>query len=374
VSAAAKKTAILVALALLACVVVQAEERWKIQFFYDRNDSSLDIRDIRCPTAQHCVAAGLITEKNGRERGAVVMTTDGGLHWSLTNAKEQPVSLFFLNDSVGWMVTDRGVWSTQEGGRSWVKLADLKGMLGVHFLDASRGYTIGFSKAVYETADGGRKWVKVPAAAEAPGDPHGTVFDGIAFRGAHGIISGSIDPSASVPIRKNPSTGLLEPASGDDTVILETVDGGKSWTSRSTRFNGKLARLSILGDSAVVVVDYPRQRGPFPSAVFEAPLGSTAAERIFAERGRAVLDFSALPNGAAIIAAVEPPGNSNEVPIPAKLKMLESDDWKVWRDMDVDYRAVAQQAVLAAVDTGHIWLATDTGMILSLVKDASGAR
>ena len=372
-SAAAKQTAILAALVLIACVSAPAEERWKIQFFYDRSDSSLEIRDLRCPTAQHCVAAGLITEKNGRERGAVVMTTDGGLHWSLNNVKDQPVALFFLDESKGWMVTDRGIWSTQDGGRAWVKLADLKGLLGVHFLDASHGYTVGISKAVYESADGGRAWAKLPAAAEAPGDPRATAFDSIAFRGAHGIIAGSLDPSASVPIRKNPATGLPEPASGDDTLILETVDGGKSWASRSSRFNGKLARITMLRDSAVVVVDYPGQRGPFPSAVFEAPFGSKV-ERIFAERGRAVLDFSALPNGAAIIAAVEPPGNSNEVPIPAKLKMLASDDWKVWRDMDVDYRAVAQQAVLAAADTRHIWLATDTGMILSLVNDGPSAR
>jgi hypothetical protein len=38
--------------------------------------------------------------------------------------------------------------------------------------------------------------------------------------------------------------------------------------------------------------------------------------------------------------------------------------------MDVDYRAAAQRAILAAVDARHAWLATDTGMILSLVDVA----
>jgi len=40
----------------------------------------------------------------------------------------------------------------------------------------------------------------------------------------------------------------------------------------------------------------------------------------------------------------------------------------VWREMDVDYRAVAQAAVVAAVDVHHIWVATDTGAILGLVE------
>jgi hypothetical protein len=34
--------------------------------------------------------------------------------------------------------------------------------------------------------------------------------------------------------------------------------------------------------------------------------------------------------------------------------------------MDVDYRAVARSLVLAGPDAGHLWAATDTGMILRL--------
>ena len=34
--------------------------------------------------------------------------------------------------------------------------------------------------------------------------------------------------------------------------------------------------------------------------------------------------------------------------------------------MEVDYRAVAQRAILAGADDQNIWLATDNGMILKL--------
>jgi hypothetical protein len=47
--------------------------------------------------------------------------------------------------------------------------------------------------------------------------------------------------------------------------------------------------------------------------------------------------------------------------------MLVSSNRKVWLEMDVDYRAVAQRAILAAPDAAHVWVATDTGMILNLV-------
>ena len=66
--------------------------------------------------------------------------------------------------------------------------------------------------------------------------------------------------------------------------------------------------------------------------------------------------------------SVEPPGNSTLVPIPGKLKILKSDDLKVWREMEVDYRAVAQRAIIAAPDAQHMWVATDTGAILMLME------
>jgi len=48
--------------------------------------------------------------------------------------------------------------------------------------------------------------------------------------------------------------------------------------------------------------------------------------------------------------------------------MLKSANLKVWEEMDVDYRAVAQRAMLAAPDSQHAWVATDTGMILTLQR------
>ena len=37
--------------------------------------------------------------------------------------------------------------------------------------------------------------------------------------------------------------------------------------------------------------------------------------------------------------------------------------------MAVDYRAVAHSAIIAGPDENHVWIATDTGMILKLVAE-----
>ena len=48
--------------------------------------------------------------------------------------------------------------------------------------------------------------------------------------------------------------------------------------------------------------------------------------------------------------------------------MLVSDDEEHWTEMMVDYRAVAHRAMIAGPDEKHVWIATDTGLILRLVN------
>ena len=73
------------------------------------------------------IASGYILEK-GKSKPTVLVTSDGGLQWTLVPVKESGFSLFFLDDSLGWMVTDKGIWQTEEAGRSWHKLVTPKEM------------------------------------------------------------------------------------------------------------------------------------------------------------------------------------------------------------------------------------------------------
>lgn len=365
---AAVKTLAL-ALGLLGSLApLRAAARWKIQYLYDQAGSNFDIRDIVCPSAQRCVAAGVITDQNDRRRGAVVVTSDGGRHWSQFEVKEQPLSLFFLDETTGWMVTDHGLWSAVEGGRSWNRVEYRKGILQVYFLDANHGYIAGTSSLLDETRDGGKTWTKLPQAGSAPSaagagiEAREVSFDSITFQGPHGIVVGEINPSARLP--KGASRSAAR-----HVIILETLDGGKTWNASSIPLDAGLGRLRLSKQGFVLaLLVYTEAHSALASAVFEAALGEPRSRMIFGERDRTVTDVALLDGAGAVLAAVEPPGNAPQLPIPGKLKILESRNLKVWQEMEVDYRALAQAAVIAVADPEHIWVATDTGAILGLVE------
>ena len=360
------------ALALLVSLTpARAAQRWKIQYLYDQAGSNFDIRDIACPSAQRCVAAGVITEKNDRQRGAVVVTGDGGRNWSQFEVKEQPVSLFFLDQTTGWMVTDHGLWSTVEGGRNWNKVETRKGILQACFLDPNHGYIAGTSGLLAETRDGGKTWTGLPGSTLV--DRRALSYDSIVFQGPHGIIIGETDPSAPMPKPPKGSTAAERQPPGRHVIALETLDGGNKWIKGSIPLDAVLGRLRIskLGFALVLAV-YTDTNSKLASAVFQTPLEKLNPQLIFGERDRAVTDVAVLDDGSGVVVAVEPPGNAPHVPIPGKLKILQSPDLTLgknvaWQEMDVDYRAVAQVAVVAAADANHIWVATDTGAILGLV-------
>lgn len=372
-SAEAKTLAVLFLLTIFPFLAL-AEERWKIQFFYDRADSVLDVHDFKCSSASHCLAAGIIEDKRGRERGAVVVTTNGGQDWALLDVAEHPISLFLLNDSLGWMVTDHAVWTTDQGGKTWKKLSSPKGALSVHFLSPQHGFAIGDSRALFETNDGGKTWTKFPSTSRPAGEKESTIYDCIAFSGEHGAIVGRLEQQEQEPVWMHAASARRQGSANSVVALLETTDGGKTWKPSTRPMHGIFTDLAMSRTGDVVgLVEYT-DMFRVPSSVFQVKLGDSGPETIFERKDRAVTSIALLSEGGAFLASIEPPGNSNQVPIPGKLRMLRSSDLKTWVDMDSDYRATAQRAIVAAPDALHAWVATDTGMILTLTGATSAAK
>ena len=99
--------------------------RWTLQYFYDRDGKDLHITDLAFPSAKRGIAVGAIVDREGhRPQFTSLVTSDGGEHWALTPLKEFPRSIFFLDESNGWMVTGESLWYTQEAGRSWTRIGD----------------------------------------------------------------------------------------------------------------------------------------------------------------------------------------------------------------------------------------------------------
>ncbi len=359
---------------LLFAVLALRAEQWRLQYFYDEDSSTLTINDLQFPSARRGIAVGYLTEK-GKNRPAALLTSDGGEHWSLTRPPEIGLSLFFLNESVGWMVTREGLWRTDESGRSWRKLKSPEGILRVHFQDPQHGWAIGLGKGLYETNDGGQKWTRVTAADEVKADPDYTVYAWIVFADPRvGLVSGWSRPPRRGDDRRLPD--WLEPEKAQRrrewpnlTIFLETRNGGATWKPSVTSLFGRVTRIRLTpGGLGLGLIEFSNAFD-WPAEVFHVDWRSGKSTRVFRRKDRAVTDIALLPNGRAYLAAIETQGQRVRLPLPGKLRILASDDLAAWREMEVDYRAFAGRALLAAADPAHVWVATDSGMILKLAAE-----
>jgi hypothetical protein len=269
------------------------------------------------------------------------------------------------------MVTDKGIWQTAESGRSWKKLKAPAGMLRVWFLDAKNGFAVGLEKRVVQTTDGGETWTQVAASKDAQGDPEFTTFGQIAFAGKNGIVTGwNIPPRKGGPDWMEPEKAQGRREIPTLSVLLQTIDGGVTWNKTETSLFGQITRVSMTPQGTALGLIEFKDAFDYPSEVFSVNLHTGQSDRAFREKDRAITDvrlFAGTNRG--ILAGYETTGTIYHSPVPGKLKVLTSDDLETWREIPVDYRAVAHRAIIAGPDQDHVWIATDTGIILNLVTE-----
>jgi hypothetical protein len=358
-------------------------QTWTVQYFYDEHHSRLELTDLAFPSIDRGVAIGTIyDDRDGRKpKYTALVTNDGGAKWSLVPLKEFPRSIFFLNDSLGWMVTPEAIWLTEESGRSWTRIAgqikpDKKladpppgGLiLRVWFLDAKHGFAAGFQRSVLETRDGGRTWTPVGEAAKPSANPAFTSYTRLAFAdGRRGMIVGGYSPPgrSDLPPWMAPERALRRYQVPSLALLLQTRDGGANWDSSTAPLFGSIASLRLADVFGLAVFLYD-DSFEWPSEVYRLDLATGKSESAFRQKDRRVTDTAVFPGPRAFIAAVEPPGRLHSTPIPGRVKMLTSANLTDWAEMQVDYKAVARSLALAGPDPDHLWAATDTGMILRL--------
>lgn len=353
-------------------LALAAAPHWEIQYHYQQFNSALTINALVFPTANRGIACGSIADRRDTQRGVVLLTTDGGQHWDETPVKESCVSMFFLDDSMGWMVTEKGIWQTVESGRSWTKIPKApSGLLRIWFLDGKKGFAAGLEKRVYETDDGGTTWTLLPIVKDVQGDPTYTTFGEIAFAEKNGLISGwNIPPRPGGPNWMEPERAGRRRELPNYGVLLETMDGGKTWLKSEASIFGQITRISMTPQGTALGLTEYKDEFDYPSEVYRINLHDGTSVSSFKAKDRAITDVRAFAgSNRALIVGYEPSGTIYRSPIPGKLKVLTSGDLETWGEMPVDYRAVAHGAMLAGPDEDHVWIATDTGMILRLVKE-----
>jgi hypothetical protein len=357
-------------LALSAAPPPANAPRWRVQYFYDEDKSTLVIDDLQFASPTRGVAVGAIME--GRSRKPVsLVTSDGGAHWTKLDLPENPISLCFLNESIGWLVTEKGLWVTTETGHNWRRLAKPPAdLLRVLFLDDKHGFGVGLKKKVLETRDGGEHWVSVDAAAETPGDANESVYNWIAFPTPRdGIISGMNLPpergEQQFPDWIDPEEALRHRSTSHLSYSLSTHNGGETWNAGSTSLFGEVSRFRLLPNGkGLGLIEYSNSFS-YPAEVKQIDWHSGKSQTVYRDKRFAVSDVWLMPDGTAYLAGTQVIGQIHDV-LPGKVQVLRSTDMTVWSEMNVDYRAVAGRAILAASGDNDIWMATDSGMILKL--------
>ena len=342
--------------------------KWKMQYFYDQEKTSLTINDFAFPSAQYGIAVGYITEGK-HEEPTQLLSADGGEHWTPSPLKEMPVSLFFLDDRMGWLVTTKGLWRTTEAGRNWVKLPKTPGdLLRVCFTSEKDGYAVGIRKLVLETHDGGESWKAVKDAEDQPGDAKYSAYVWVAFADPKiGLISGQnipprrfapfypdwLDPEATLRMRDVPHLSYS----------MTTTDGGESWRKRSASTLGQTSRFRLNPNGkGVGLIEYS-ELSETPSEVYIMDWRSNKASIVFKEKSVSITDVWMDNDGTVYICGVQQPGRLRDI-IPGKVVAFRSHDYSHWEKMAVDYRASAIHAMFAMPDATHRFVATDNGMIL----------
>lgn len=362
---------ILLALALAAPGV--AAGRWELRFFHDVLDENFTIRDLAFPSANRGVAVGYLVDQDGDTKPMSVVTNDGGATWSYVPINDEGTSLYFLDDSIGWMVTEGGLWRTLEAGRSWEKVSGKDDMLRVGFVDENRGWAVGVKKSIWESQDGGKNWEPLPEAAEPPTSeeytnyvwidivrPHRVTITGFSERPRRSRLPDWMAPEEASRRREWPTS----------TIVLQSVDAGESWHSSVTSMFGRLTKMRMRSDGTGLSLVRFQNSFEWPSEVYRVNTGTQETDRTYRHENHLITDIMLTDDGGAWLVGVEQPGSLPSSPVPGRLIALRSKNLTDWEETQVDYRARARSAVLATAG-GKSWIATDTGMILELEPDES---
>ena len=363
-----------------------ADPQWKIQYFYDKLHEVLAIEDLAFPSATHGIAVGVIVDETGlrKPHGTAVITSDGGEHWTMQSLGDRPRSVFFLNETKGWIVGEDAIWFTEDGGRAWKKVGEQKKpdkklgpappgglIVRVWFLDGQNGFAVGYQKSAFQTKDGGKSWSAIEAASKPAVNPSYSAYTQIAFDGKNGMIMGGATPphadDPKLPAWMEPDRALKQRRLPNVALLASTEDGGKEWKVSTLPVYGTVIGLRVLGTMGLAVFSF-NETYEYPTEVYRVDLTTKASANVFRQEDRRITDAALFAGPHAFLAAVEPPGKLSVSPIPGKVRILQSSDLKEWTEMKVDYKANARAVVLAGPDVDHQWAATDTGMILRLVE------
>lgn len=160
-----------------------------------------------------------------------------GWHAQTSGTTEKLNSVYFVNESTGWVVGRSGtILKTTDAGELWIMQNSntLNEIKSVFFYDQTIGWCSGDMGKVYKTADGGETWTQYSAGTAAR---------------LNSIFFTSV------------SEGY---ACGEYGIIMHSTDGGLTWSSQnsgqwsaltSIKFNNGIGRVTMMGGQILVTIN-----------------------------------------------------------------------------------------------------------------------
>lgn len=169
-------------------------------------------------------------------------------------------AVFFLDDSHGWIVGDRGtILATEDGGNSWQTQTSgtREALHAVGFGDPLRGWAVGSRGVIVHTEDGGNTW-RLQRGGTTEKLSAVSAFDTrlVWAVGAKGAIVHSGDGGRNWLAQSSGSSAQLNSVSFVDSrhgwavgaygTIIATDDGGNHWQSQNSGTRAQLTSVAFV--------------------------------------------------------------------------------------------------------------------------------
>jgi hypothetical protein len=343
--------------------------KWTIQYQYEQDDETLQLVDIQFFSATHGLAAGTVFKEGNRKRALVLRTTDGGANWREIEVRDVPLSLFVLDGANAWMVTNKGLWFSGEGGLAWEKRRLPKNMMRVRFLDPKKGWAFGAGKIFYSTTDGGQTWQPVPESKDLAVTSDWASLNWMEFVNARiGMLVGNSkrpQPANPVPDWMLPERAVRRRLTPGTIISVGTNDAGKTWSPNVASVFGEIAKLRMRGVRGLSLLVY-NDGFSWPSELNLIDLRTAKSRPVFRKPDLLITDIVLLGESGILAAAIQPLGRLRTSAIAGKVRMIWSPNENDWYNLKVDYRAEGTYAAIGHWGDDQFWVATNAGMILHL--------
>lgn len=357
-------------IAAIPTLALAQNQKFVRSFFYIKPDSRLVLIDFAIGSDKRMWAVGGVVAE-GRGKGALLSSLDGGLTWQQSELRFLPRSLFALDDSSLWSVSERGeVWFSAESGRDWKKLSRQDTARRVHFLNSQTGFLVGAKKTFMRTGDGGKTWRHVPEAAQVAGTAESFTYNWVHFwNGKIGLAGGSAEPPArrrrvDLPDWMEPELASVRSDMPHVMVSLETMDGGATWRKQELSGFGTVHRSVIGSDGTGLSLIKFNKSFTYGGELYAFyPRFDKKPGMILRLKDVEFQDILYIPGDGAYLACTERLG---PLPVPTKVHIKYSKDLQNWTEIPVDYRATAQKITLGATPSGKVFAVLDQGTILAL--------